>query len=98
MTGSQMPEVFEFGDFRLDVRERVLERTADGERVALPEKAFDTLCVLVRNAGRLVGKDELLSQVWADSFVEENNLNKSIHAIRRALGEKGERKFIETVK
>ena len=93
-----MAEVYEFADFRLDERERVLERS-DGERVALPDKAFDTLCVLVRNAGRLVEKEELLATVWADAFVEENNLNKSIHAIRRALGDQnGEPKFVETVK
>jgi DNA-binding winged helix-turn-helix (wHTH) protein/TolB-like protein len=99
MPYSEMSEIYEFADFRIDVRERVLERMPEGERVALPEKAYDTLCVLVRNAGRLVAKDEILSEVWADSFVEENNLNKSIHAIRRALGENsGGEKFIETVK
>lgn len=94
-----MSEIFEFANFQLDVRERVLLRTPDGDRVALPEKAFDTLCILVRNAGRLVAKEELLSSVWAGSFVEENNLNKSVHAIRRALDEKnGDQKYIETVK
>jgi DNA-binding winged helix-turn-helix (wHTH) protein/TolB-like protein len=93
-----MSEIYEFSNFRLDIRERILERISDGERVALPEKAFDTLSVLVRNAGRLVAKDEILNEVWADSFVEENNLNKSIHAIRRALGENRDQKFIETVK
>lgn len=95
----EMSEIYEFADFRLDVAERVLESAETGERIPLPDKAFDTLCVLVANAGRLVGKDELLSRVWADSFVEENNLNKSIHAIRRSLGENnGGQKFIETVK
>ena len=49
-----MKEIFEFGKFRLDVREHVLERMDSGERVALPDKAFDTLCILVRNHGRLV--------------------------------------------
>lgn len=93
-----MKEIFEFAKFRLDVRELVLERVDSGERVALPDKAFDTLCILVRNHGRLVKKDHLLSSVWADAFVEENNLNKSIHAIRKALGENGDQKFIETVK
>ena len=96
---SPMSEIYEFSDLRLDVRERVLQRIPSGERVALPEKAFDTLCLLVKNGGRLMGKEELLDQVWADAFVEENNLNKSIHAIRRALGENSDgRKFIETVK
>jgi len=93
-----MKEVFEFAKFRLDVREHVLERVDSGERVALPDKAFDTLCILVRHHGSLVEKNQLLSSVWADSFVEENNLNKSIHAIRKALGENADQKFIETVK
>ncbi len=92
-------ELYEFGEFRLDVAEHILVRLSGGERVQLSEKAFETLCVLVRNAGHLVNKNELLNQVWADSFVEENNLNKCVHAVRRALGEKpGEQQFIETVK
>lgn len=92
-------ELYEFGEFRLDIAEHSLVRFETGERLPLTEKAFETLCVLVRNAGHLVNKNELMNQVWADSFVEENNLNKCVHAVRRALGDKdGERKFIETVK
>jgi DNA-binding winged helix-turn-helix (wHTH) protein/tetratricopeptide (TPR) repeat protein len=92
-------EIFDFEGFRLNVAERFLARSGSDERVQLSEKAFQTLCVLVRNAGHLVQKNELLNQVWADSFVEENNLNKCIHAVRRALGERGDgRQFIETVK
>ena len=77
-------EVYEFAGFRLDIGERVLERIDPGERVAVPDKAFDTLTLLVQNAGKLLSKEDLLRQVWADSYVEENNLNKAIHAIRRA--------------
>lgn len=92
-------ELYEFGEFRLDVAEHSLVRFETGERLPLTEKAFETLCVLVRNAGHLVNKNELMNEVWADSYVEENNLNKCVHAVRRALGDKdGERKFIETVK
>ena len=91
-------ELYEFGQFRLDVAERFLARLS-GERVSLSQKAFETLCVLVRNKGHLVHKDELMNQVWADAFVEDNNLDKCIYAIRRALGEKpGEQKFIETIR
>src|SRR5688572_3992755 len=86
----------QFGDFTLNVGERLLSR--DGLPVALTPKAFDLLTALVTRAGRLVTKDELLKEVWPDAFVEESNLAYHVFAIRRALGEAadGER-FIETV-
>ena len=90
-------ELYEFGTFRLDVAERLLSR--EGERVPLSEKAFDTLCVLVRRGNHLVRKDELLNEVWPDAIVEENNLDKNISLLRQVLGERtGQGKFIETVR
>ncbi len=90
-------ELYEFGRFRLDVSERTLWR--DGSRVSVADKAFETLCMLVRRGNRLVGKDELLNGVWADTIVEENNLDKSISLLRQILGERaGDGKFIETVR
>jgi TolB-like protein/DNA-binding winged helix-turn-helix (wHTH) protein/lipopolysaccharide biosynthesis regulator YciM len=90
--------LYEFSDFRLDIPERLLIRK--GKRVWLSEKAFQTLCVLVEKAGHLVPKDELMSRVWPDSIVEENNLDKSVSTLRHALGEnqKNKGKFIETVR
>ena len=59
---------------------------------------FDTLRVLVENAGRLVTKEELLQAVWPDTAVEENNLNHNVSILRKALGEKAVgQAFIETV-
>ncbi|MGI8812124.1 MAG: winged helix-turn-helix domain-containing protein [Pyrinomonadaceae bacterium] len=90
-------ELYAFDGYTLDVAEHLLLRGT--EHVAVSEKTFETLCVLVRNAGRLVTKDELMRQVWTDSFVEENNLDKNISLLRQALGEKkGEMKFIRTVR
>src|SRR6185436_14787476 len=90
-------ELFEFNNFSLDVSERLLLR--EGERVPLSEKAFDTLCALVRRGNRLVGKEELLNEVWPDATVEENNLDKNISLLRQVLGERaGKGKFIETVR
>ena len=90
-------ELYEFGSFRLDVAERLLSN--EGERVPLSEKAFDTLCVLVRRGNRLVRKEELLNEVWPDAIVEENNLDKNISLLRQVLGERtGKGKFIETVR
>lgn len=63
---------YEFGAFRLELGERRLLR--EGQPVVLTPKAFDTLVVLVERAGRLVEKEELMSVLWPDSFVEEANL------------------------
>ena len=87
---------YRFGPFQLDVRERRLSRGTD--IIPLRLKVFDTLCVLVENAGRLVTKDELLAAVWPDTTVEENNLNHNVSVLRRALGEKATgQQYIETV-
>lgn len=92
-------EIYEFGPFRLDVAEHTFVRNDGIKYRHLPEKAFQTLSLLVRNSGHLVSKHDLIKQIWPDSFVEENNLDKCIHTIRNALGEKpGEQKFIETVR
>ncbi len=89
-------KIYEFGDFRFETAEQTLSR--GGEIIALTPKVFDLLVVLVENHGHLLNKDELIKTLWADSFVEEANLNVTISALRRALGEKpNENRFIETV-
>src|SRR5262249_25032319 len=95
-----MPEqastVYEFGPFRLEAREHRLVR--DGRPVPLTGKAFSTLCALVQRHGTLVSKQELMAAVWPETVVEENNLDRNISTLRKALGEQlsGE-SFIETV-
>jgi DNA-binding winged helix-turn-helix (wHTH) protein/TolB-like protein len=74
-----------FGAYRIDVNNCLLFR--EGEVVALPPKAFDLLMVLVQSGGRVIPKDELMTRVWPDSFVEEANLSHHIFVLRRALGE-----------
>ena len=88
--------IYQFGRFHLDVAERVL--LADGKAVALAPKLFDTLLALVANAGRILAKKDLLQQIWPDSYVEENSLNKNVHALRRLLGGKeAQESYIETI-
>ena len=69
----------------------------DNAVVDATPKALKILCVLVESDGRVVSKEEIISRVWADSFVEEANLSYNIFYLRRALGECAEQKFIETV-
>ena len=86
---------YKFKEFRLDVAERILLR--ENSPVALAPKAFDVLAVLVGQSGHLVEKDELLRIVWEDAFVEESNVARVVHSLRKILGENEENKFIETV-
>ena len=88
--------VYRFGPFHLDVRERRLSRGCDV--IPLRLKVFDTLLVLVENAGRLVTKQELLDTVWPETTVEENNLNHNVSVLRKALGDRATgQRYIETV-
>ena len=88
--------VYQFDGFLLEVAERRLRR-GDVD-VGLPPKVFETLCLLVANAGHLVTKEELLRQLWPDAAVEENNLNKNVSVLRKALGQSPtNQEYIETV-
>lgn len=90
------PTIFEFGDFRIDARKRVLIR--GGSPVPVPSKAFDTLFLLVTRNGQVIEKKDLMMTIWPDTVVEENNLNQVISGLRRILGEtRGENRFIATI-
>jgi len=70
------------------------------ENVPVPvtPKAFETLLALVRRSRDVVSKEELLKEVWPDSFVEESNLSQSIFLLRKALGDTPEnRQYIVTL-
>src|SRR6202789_1897863 len=86
--------VYEFGPFRMDPDKQVLLR--DGQLIAVTPKGFETLLVLVRRGREVVSKEELLKEVWPDSFVEEANLSQHIFKLRKALGDtlEGERYIV----
>src|ERR1700675_2428240 len=88
--------VYQFGSCYLDVPERRL--LCRGVEIPLPLKVFETLCLLVENAGHLMTKEELLQLLWPDTVVQENSLNKNVSVLRKALGESATgQAFIETV-
>lgn len=61
--------------------------TAAGELAGLRRQALDVLLLLGRRAGEVVGKDELMQQVWPQVVVGEGSLTQAISDIRRALGD-----------
>lgn len=88
-------EHYGFGSFRVDPAKQLLLH--EGEPVPLTPKAFQVLLVLVRRGNEIVTKDELMKAVWPDTFVEETNLSRNIFALRKALGETEQNRFIVTV-
>jgi len=89
-------EVYEFAGFTLDVNERRLANRQ--EVVAIAPKAHDVLVALVRDAGRLVTKQDLLDRVWPDAHVDEGILSVHISNLRKALDDHdADRRLIETV-
>ncbi len=88
--------VYEFGKFRLNTGERVLESA--GRPLSITPKTLDLLIVLVENRGRIVEKEDLMSKVWPGTFVEDNTLAFNISVLRKYFGESGAAPhFIETV-
>src|SRR5689334_5836720 len=78
-------QLYEFGKFRLDARERVL--WCENKLVPLTPKLIETLVVLVERHGHIVDKQELLKRVWPDTFVEEANVTRHVSLLRKTLGE-----------
>ncbi len=73
-----------FADFTLEPQARQLRRGT--ELFALGARAFDLLELLIVNRDRVVGRDEIMSAVWTDMVVGENNLNVQVANLRRVLG------------
>ena len=82
---------FVFEPFELDPARRRL--IASGEPVAVSERQFDVLLLLVARAGQIISKDELLQVGWKDVAVGDNSLEQVISSLRRLLGTR----HIETV-
>ena len=79
------PGQYRFASFVLDVGQGLLRR--DGAEIALRPKPLALLAYLVANAGRVVGKDELLDALWPRVVVTEDSLTRCISEVRTALGE-----------
>ena len=89
-------DIYDFSGFRLDARKRRLWR--GDEVVALTPKEFEVLFFLVKRAGQVVEKEELLNAIWTDVYVEETTLARNVSWLRQKLGAASDgAKLIETV-
>ncbi len=76
---------YRFGEFELDEPGRCL--VLRGQALNLQPKVFDLLAYLVRHAGRVVSKQELMEQLWPEVHVSEASLQRAVSLLRRTLRE-----------
>jgi non-specific serine/threonine protein kinase len=93
MPGQGQRPVYTAGDWEIDLTRRELR--AGGEVVPLGLRAFEILELLVKAAGRLVIKNELMARVWRGMVVEENTLHVHMSALRKAF--RSDRGMLKTV-
>ena len=75
-------------------------RRLDGSELELSRKEFDLLAELMRNAGRVVTREDLMSRVWDTNwFGSTKTLDVHIGWLRRKLGDDpADPRYIETVR
>ncbi|MGI9022058.1 MAG: response regulator transcription factor [Acidimicrobiales bacterium] len=95
--GGRVPAPVEVGDLRIDARER---RAFVGTvEVTLTAREFDMLEFLVRRAGQVLTKDEILAGVWDSDFDAESNIVEVyVLRLRRKVDGPFGRRSIETVR
>src|ERR1700761_8856268 len=90
------PSFYSFGQFILIPQRQLLLRNDAPMR--LGSRALDLLTQLVQRPGELIDKQELVANVWSDTFVDDSNLKVNIAAIRKAIDVEGSgRSCIATV-
>ncbi|HEU5459052.1 MAG TPA: winged helix-turn-helix domain-containing protein [Pyrinomonadaceae bacterium] len=93
---SLVKHLYRFGEFNLDANQKVLLR--EGKPLLLAPKVLETLLTLVQNGGRIIEKEELMTRLWPDTYVEESNLTYTIVQLRKTLGDDARHpRYIETI-
>ena len=71
--------------------------TVNGQEVALTQKEFEVLCLLLKNKGQVLSRERLIEDVWGYAFTgESRTVDVHVRTLRQKLGEAGA--YIETVR
>ena len=92
------PETIELGAVKIDLAGRRLLR--DGETLPVKPKAFDLLVFLVRNAGHVFTRDQLLEHVWGYDYAgETRTVDVHVHWLRAQIeSDPADPVYLETVR
>ena len=96
-SGEPERDVIEVGGLRIDIGAR--EASMDGNGLELSPKEFDLLRVLAERAGDVIGKRELLAEVWREPYGgSDRTIDVHVSWLRSKLGESAqEPRYIHTV-
>ena len=82
------PDVYRCGGLEVDPGSHTV--TVDGETVTLTQKEFELLCLLLKNRGQVISREQLIGQVWGYSFAgESRTVDVHIRTLRQKLGAAG---------
>jgi two-component system, OmpR family, response regulator CpxR len=91
------PEILRIGDIELDPATRTVRHA--GEAVDLTSVEFNLLEVLLREAGRVVTREELVSAVLSRKFSPfDRSIDMHVSKVRKKLGDSNETEHIKTVR
>ncbi len=92
------PETIDLGAVKVDLAGRRLLR--DGETLPVKPKAFDLLVFLLRNAGHVFTRDQLLERVWGYDYAgETRTVDVHVHWLRAQIEpDPAEPVYLETVR
>ena len=89
--------LYKFEDFELDTNR--FELRQDGNVVHIEPLVFDLILFFAQNSQRVIGRDEIVDQVWNGRIVSETTISSCVKSARRALGDSGEeQRLIRTVR
>jgi two-component system response regulator MprA len=91
------PVFLQFADLTMDLSAREVRR--GNRHIALTRTEFAILELLLRNAGRVVSRDNLIESVWgAGAEIESNTLDAFVRLLRAKVEAPDEPKLIQTVR
>ena len=83
---------FEYGKLVLNSESHICKY--DGKTISLTIKEFDILALLLKNKGKVVSRDEILSSIWGNEELETRTIDMHIKSLRKKINDEG---IIETI-
>ena len=89
-------QIIALGDLEVDLGARRVTR--DGQELELGKLSFDLLEALIQAAPAALSNDEIVERVWAGDAVTDENIKQRVSLLRRALGQRPGREYVETLR